>query len=120
MLKVTVTAVRVAGLTVLAREHPETPATEAFPDEDVDLLHTLLESQDHWNVVRMPNCKVPDITAVVIDLEASLVPTPRRGSRSPKRRRFGRDSNGCTGRSRCATPSAKESVNGFTNIRVAL
>ena len=76
MLKVTVTAVRVAGLTVLAREHPETPATEAFPDEDVDLLHTLLESLAHRNVVRMPNGKAPDITAVVIDLEASLVSPP--------------------------------------------
>ena len=119
MLKVTVTAVRVAGLTVLAREHPETPATAAFPDEDVDLLHTLLESLAHRNVVRMPNGKAPDITAVVIELEASLVPAPRRGSRSLERRRFGKDSNGCTGRSRCATPSARESVNRFTYIRVA-
>ena len=63
-----VTAVHVADLTVLARERPETPAAEAFPDADVDLLHTLLESQGHRNVVRMPDGKAPDIRAVVIDL----------------------------------------------------
>ncbi len=63
-----VTAVRVADLTVLARERPETPAAEAFPDEDVDLLHTLLESQGQRNVVRMSDGKAPDIRAVVIDL----------------------------------------------------
>ena len=63
-----VTAVHVADLTVLARERPETPATEVFPEEDVDLLHTLLESQGHRNVVRMSDGKAPDIRAVVIDL----------------------------------------------------
>ena len=74
-----VTAVHVADLTVLARERPETPATEVFPQEDVDLLHTLLESQGHRNVVRLPDGKVPDIRAVVIDL-GRLVgshPSPR-------------------------------------------
>ena len=39
-----------------------------FPQEDVDLLHTLLESQGHRNVARMPDGKAPDIRAVVIDL----------------------------------------------------
>ena len=74
-----VTAVHVADLTVLARERPETPATEVFPQEDVDLLHTLLEAQGHRNVVRLPDGKVPDIRAVVIDL-GRLVgshPSPR-------------------------------------------
>ena len=63
-----VTAVHVADITVLARERPETPATEVFPKEDVDLLHTMLESQGHRDVVRMPGGKAPDIRAVVIDL----------------------------------------------------
>ncbi|MDE2717742.1 MAG: hypothetical protein OXI33_12130 [Chloroflexota bacterium] len=36
-----VTAVHVADITVLAREHPE---------GDIDLLHTMLESQGHRNV----------------------------------------------------------------------
>ena len=74
-----VTAVHVADLTVLARERPETPATEVFPQEDVDLLHTLLEAQGHRNVVRLPDGKVPDIRAVVMDL-GRLVgshPSPR-------------------------------------------
>jgi len=39
-----VTACRVADLTMLARERPETPATETCPEEDIDLLHTLLEA----------------------------------------------------------------------------
>ena len=50
-----------------------------FPQEDVDLLHTLLEAQGHRNVVRLPDGKVPDIRAVVIDL-GRLVgshPSPR-------------------------------------------
>ena len=74
-----VTAVHVADLTVLARERPETPATEVFPEEDVDLLHTLLESQGHREVVRRPDGNVPDIRAVVVDL-GRLVgahPSPR-------------------------------------------
>ena len=63
-----VTAVHVADLTVLARERPETPATEVFPEEDIDLLHTLLEAQGHRNVERARDGKAPDIRAVVIDL----------------------------------------------------
>ena len=38
-----ITAVHVADITTLARECPETPATEVFPEEDIDLLHTMLE-----------------------------------------------------------------------------
>ncbi len=63
-----VTAVRVADLTVLARERPETPAAEVLPEEDIDLLHTLLEAQGHREVDRTPGGKPPDIRAVVIDL----------------------------------------------------
>ncbi len=55
-------------LTVLAREHPSTPASEVFAEEDIDLLHTLPEAQGHRNVVRMADGKAPDIRAVVIDL----------------------------------------------------
>ena len=46
----TVTVCHVADLTVLAREKPETPAAEALPEEDIDLLHTLLEAQGHRDV----------------------------------------------------------------------
>ena len=63
-----VTAVHVADLTVLARERPETPATEVFPPEDIDLLHTILEAQGHRDVRRMPAGQAPDIRTVVIDL----------------------------------------------------
>jgi len=63
-----ITAVHVADLTVLARERPETPATEVFPEEDVGLLHTMLESQGHRDVARMSAGQVPDIRTVVIDL----------------------------------------------------
>ncbi len=63
-----VTACRIADLAVLARERPETPATEAFPERDVDLLHALLESQGHPNVVRIADGHVPGIRAVVTDL----------------------------------------------------
>ena len=34
----------------------------------MDLLHTMLESQGHRDVVRMPAGQVPDIRAVVVDL----------------------------------------------------
>ena len=63
-----VTAVHVADITVLARELPETPVTEVFPEEDIDLLHTMLESQGHRDVVRMPAGQVPNNRAVAIDL----------------------------------------------------
>ena len=39
-----------------------------FPEENIDLLHTMLESQGHRDVVRMPAGQAPDIRAVVIDL----------------------------------------------------
>ncbi len=42
-----VTACRVAGITMLARERPDTPATEACPEEDIRLLLTLLSVQGH-------------------------------------------------------------------------
>ena len=37
-------------------------------EEDVDLLHTMLESQGHREVVRMPAGQEPDIRAVEIEL----------------------------------------------------
>ncbi len=37
------TAARVSDLTAPARERPETPATGAFPEGDIDLLHTMPE-----------------------------------------------------------------------------
>jgi len=75
-----VTAVHVADITVLAREHPEPPATEVFPEEDVDLPHTMLEPQGHRDVVRMPAGQAPDIRAVVIDpgRPVGSHPNPRR------------------------------------------
>ena len=63
-----ITACHVADLTVLAQERPDTPASEIFPVEDVDLLHTLLEAQGHPDVQRAPAGQAPDIQAVVIDL----------------------------------------------------
>ena len=115
-----VTAVHVADLTVLARERPETPAAEAFPDEDVELLHTLLESQGHRNVVRMPDGKAPDIRAVVIDLGRLVGSHPSARQPLPGTKKVCRDSSGCTGRSRSATPSERESANRITYTSVAL
>ena len=63
-----VTAVHVADVQVLAQERPETPATEVFPKEDIELLLTLLDSQGHRGVLRMIHGQVPDIRTVVIDL----------------------------------------------------
>ncbi len=42
-----VTACRVADLTQLARERPDTPAATVVPPEDIDLLHTMLRAQGH-------------------------------------------------------------------------
>ena len=75
-----ITAVHVADLAVVARVRLSTPATEAFPEEDFDLLHAVLVSQGHRDVVRKPAGPAPDILAVVIDL-GRLVgshPSPRR------------------------------------------
>ena len=63
-----ITACHFADLTVLAQERPETPATEIFPVEDIDLLHTMLEAQGHPDVQRAPAGQPPEIQAVVIDL----------------------------------------------------
>ncbi len=63
-----VTAVHVADLTMNARERPETPATEVFPEEDIDLLHTLLEAQGHKGVERIEGDGVPAVRDFVIDL----------------------------------------------------
>ena len=54
--------------TILARERSETPATEVYPEKNVDLLHTVLESQGHRDVVRWPAGHAPDSRDVVIDL----------------------------------------------------
>ncbi len=74
------TAARVSDLTALARERPETPATEAFPEEDIDLLHTMLEPRGHRDVVRPPDGQAPDIRTFVIDLGRPVGshPNPRR------------------------------------------
>ena len=74
------TASRVSDLTAPARERPETPATEVFPEADIDLLHTMLEWRGHRDVVRPPDGRAPDIRTSVIDL-GRLVgshPNPRR------------------------------------------
>ena len=63
-----ITACHVADLTILAQERPETPATEVFPEEDIDLLQTMLEAQGHRDARRMPAGQAPDIQTVVIDL----------------------------------------------------
>ncbi len=62
------TAVQISDLTALARERPETPATGAFPEGDIDLLHTMLEPRGHRDVVRPPDGQAPDIRTFVIDL----------------------------------------------------
>ena len=54
-----ITACRVAGITVLAREHPETPATEVFPVEDIDLLRAMLEEQGHRDVAPPVRLQAP-------------------------------------------------------------
>ena len=56
-----ITACHVADLTILAQERPETPATEVFPEEDIDLLQTMLEAQGHRDARRMPAGQAPDI-----------------------------------------------------------
>ena len=82
-------AVHVADITVLARECPETPATEVFPEEDIDPLHTMLEAQGHRNVVRRPEGQIPDILAVVSDIGRLVGSHP---NPSRPRKKSGRDS----------------------------
>ncbi len=62
-----ITAMHVADLTVMARERPGTPAGEMFPEEDIELLHTMPESRGHRHAGRMTAGRLPDIRAVVID-----------------------------------------------------
>ena len=69
----------VAGLTVLAPERPETPATEVFSQQD--LLQTMLEVHGHRDVVRMPAGQAPDFRAAVIDLRRLVGSHP--SSRQP-------------------------------------
>ena len=77
-----ITACHVADVTILAREHPELPATEVFPAEDIDLLHTLLAAQGHRNVVRMKHGP-PTIEAVVIDIGRLVGFHPSKPQRLP-------------------------------------
>ena len=76
-----ITACRVADITVLAREHPETPATEVFPVEDIDLLRAMLEEQGHRDVAPPAPQQAPDIRTVVIDLGRLVGAHP--GKRQP-------------------------------------
>ena len=63
-----VTVCHVADLTMLARECPETPATEVCPERDVRLLFTLLEAQGHRGIFDMAAAGAPpDIRTFVID-----------------------------------------------------
>ena len=64
-----VTACHVADITILARERPETPATEILPLEDIDLLGAMLEEQGHRDAQHvLPQGQAPDIRTVVIGL----------------------------------------------------
>ncbi len=73
-----VTACRVAGITMLARERPDTPATEACPEEDIRLPPTLLSAQGHREVTTMADGKPPDIRTFAIDLGRPVGAHPRR------------------------------------------
>ena len=63
-----VTAVRVAGLAVPARERPGIPAAEVLPQEGIDLLRTLPETRGHREADRRPGGKPHGIRADVIGL----------------------------------------------------
>ncbi len=54
-----VTACRVADLTQLARERPDTPAATVVPQEDIELLHTMLRAQGH-KIVPTPSGEPDD------------------------------------------------------------
>ena len=81
-----VSAVHVADLTVLTPKRPETTANEVLPEQDVDLLHTILVSQDHRKILTITAKQMPD-TRVAAFYLGSLVgshPSPRwppRGTR---------------------------------------
>ena len=63
-----VTACRVAGITMPARERPDTPATEACPEEGIRLPPTLLSAQGHREITTMDDGTPPDIRTFTIDL----------------------------------------------------
>ena len=69
--------------------------TEAFPEEDIDLLHTLLESQGHRNVLRMPDGMALDIRALVIDLGRLVGSHPSARQPLTETKRVWKGSNGC-------------------------
>ncbi len=73
-----VTACPVADITMLARERPDTPATEACPEEDIRLPLTLLSAQGHREVTTMADGTPPDIRTFVIDLGRLVGAHPRR------------------------------------------
>ncbi len=54
----------------------ETPATGAFPEEDIDLLHTMLEPRGHRDAVGPPDGRAPDIRTSVIDPGRPVGPHP--------------------------------------------
>ncbi len=70
------TAVRVSDLTAPAREWPETPATRAFPEGDIDPLHTMPEPRGHRDVVGPPDGQAPGIRTSVIDPGRPVGPHP--------------------------------------------
>ena len=63
-----VTACHVADITMRARERPETPATDIYPERDVRLLLTLLAFQGHREIFDMTAGMPPDIRTFVVDL----------------------------------------------------
>lgn len=79
----------VAGWTVLARERPDTPATGAFPEAEVDLFHAAPESRGRRDVARMPARRVPDIWAVVIGLGRLVGSHPSRRRPLPGTKKVG-------------------------------
>ncbi len=62
-----VTACHVADITMRARERPETPATDIYPERDVRLLLTLLAFQGHREIFDMTAGMPPDIRTFVVD-----------------------------------------------------
>ena len=77
----------------------ESAAYLVSPNEDVDLLRTMLESEGHRDVVRMPAGKVPDIRAVVVDFGRLVGSHPNPRQSLPGTQKSGWGSKGCTGRS---------------------
>jgi len=97
-----------ADLTMLARERPETPATEVCPEGDIDLLHTLLEAQGHRGVERMEGGSVPAVRDFVIGPGRLVGAHLTKRQPLPGARKVWMAPGGSTGPSSCATPSARE------------